>query len=77
VFPGGSDRDGGRCPSVGADLNDPGRSEEACGHPLKSFMSKCEKDAATVCSKSASDKKLSGAAKSSHVKQCVSDTVGS
>jgi hypothetical protein len=40
-------------------------------------MSKCEKDAATVCSKSASDKKLSGAAKSSHVKTCVSNAVGS
>jgi hypothetical protein len=36
-----------------------------------------KKDAATACSTSATDMKLSGAAKSGHVKQCVSDTVGS
>jgi hypothetical protein len=40
-------------------------------------MGNCAKDAATACSKSACDKKLSGAAKSSHLKKCVSNTVGS
>jgi len=40
-------------------------------------MTKCEKDATTACSKSATDKKLAGAAKTSHVKKCVGDTVGS
>jgi hypothetical protein len=49
------------------------------GAALKSFMfmTKCEKDANASCSKSAADKKLAGAAKTSHVKKCVSDAVGS
>jgi hypothetical protein len=46
------------------------------GAALKSFMTKCEKDASAACSKSAADKKLAGAAKASHVKKCVSDAVG-
>jgi hypothetical protein len=74
---GGSGRDGGRCPSAGANLQGPGHQKTLAGAALKSLMGKCEKDAATACSKSATDKKLSRAAKSSHVKQCVSDTVGS
>jgi len=39
-------------------------------------MTKCEKDAQAICDKSAADKKLSGAAKTSHIKKCVSDAVG-
>jgi hypothetical protein len=39
-------------------------------------MTKCEKDAQTTCDKSAADKKLFGAAKTSHLKKCVGDAVG-
>ena len=39
-------------------------------------MKKCKKDAQTGCNGRAKDKKLSGAAKNSFVKKCVSDTVG-
>ena len=40
-------------------------------------MTKCEKDAKAACDKSAAEKKLAGAAKTSHVKKCVGDAVGS
>jgi hypothetical protein len=46
------------------------------GAALKSFMTKCEKDATATCNKSAADKKLAGAAKTSHVKKCVTDAKG-
>lgn len=50
--------------------------KKLAGAALKSFMTKCEKDATTACNKSAGDKKLAGAAKTSHVKKCVGDAVG-
>jgi hypothetical protein len=40
-------------------------------------MKKCETDAEAACDASAADKKLSGAAKTSFSKKCVSDAVGS
>jgi hypothetical protein len=39
-------------------------------------MTKCEKDATTSCTTQAADKKLSGAAKTSFTKKCVTDAVG-
>jgi hypothetical protein len=51
--------------------------KKLAGAALKSFMTKCEKDAKAACDKSAADKKLAGAAKASHLKKCVSDAVGS
>ena len=39
-------------------------------------MTKCEKDAAASCQKTSSDKKLSGAAKTSFETKCVKDQVG-
>lgn len=51
--------------------------KKLAGAALKSFMTKCEKDAKAACDKSAAEKKLAGAAKTSHVKKCVSDSVGS
>jgi hypothetical protein len=51
--------------------------KKLAGAALKSFMTKCEKDAKAVCDKSAADKKLAGAAKASHLKKCVGDAVGS
>jgi hypothetical protein len=40
-------------------------------------MKKCETDAAAACDKTAMDRKLAGAAKTSFEKKCVSDAVGS
>jgi hypothetical protein len=51
-------------------------SKKLAGAALKSFMTKCEKDAAASCDMSASNKKLAGAAKTSFAKKCVSDAVG-
>ena len=51
--------------------------KKLAGAALKSFMTKCEKDAKAACDKSAADKKLAGAAKASNVKKCVGDAVGS
>jgi hypothetical protein len=39
-------------------------------------LKKCEADAQARCEQSAGDKKLAGAAKSSHVKKCVAEAVG-
>jgi hypothetical protein len=51
--------------------------KKLAGAALKSFMTKCQKDAAASCNKDATDKKLAGAAKTSHVKKCTNDAVGS
>jgi hypothetical protein len=40
-------------------------------------MTKCEKDATAACDKTAADKKLAGAAKTSFTKKCVTDATGS
>ena len=50
--------------------------KKLAGAALKSFMTKCEKDATTTCSADSKEKKLAGAAKNSHMKKCVSDAVG-
>ncbi|BAT60716.1 hypothetical protein GJW-30_1_03265 [Variibacter gotjawalensis] len=50
--------------------------KKLAGAALKSFMTKCEKDAKASCDISAKEKKLAGAAKNSHVKKCVGDAVG-
>lgn len=50
--------------------------KKLAGAALKSFMTKCEKDASAACDKSAGDKKLAGAAKTSFTKKCVTDSVG-
>lgn len=50
--------------------------KKLAGAALKSFMTKCEKDANAACEKDSMDKKLAGAAKTSHMKKCVTDTVG-
>ncbi len=46
------------------------------GAALKSFMTKCTKDATAACTKDAADQKLKGAAKTSHIKKCTNDKVG-
>jgi hypothetical protein len=39
-------------------------------------MKKCESDAKKTCAADTNEKKLSGAAKNSHMKKCVGDAVG-
>src|SRR4051812_22070117 len=46
------------------------------GAALKSFMTKCERDAQATCDTSAKEKKLAGAAKTSFTKKCVTDAKG-
>jgi hypothetical protein len=46
------------------------------GAALKSFMTKCEKDATSKCASEAKDKKLHGAAETSFTKKCVKDASG-
>ena len=50
--------------------------KKLAGAALKSFMTKCEKDATTTCETDSKDKKLAGAAKTGHMKKCVGDAVG-
>ncbi|AMN42095.1 hypothetical protein [Rhodoplanes sp. Z2-YC6860] len=50
--------------------------KKLAGAALKSFMTKCEKDAQTACDADSAKQKLAGAAKTSHTKKCVTDAVG-
>ncbi len=52
-------------------------SKKLAGAAKTSFLTKCQKDAATSCDASAASKKLAGAAKTSFTKKCVNDAVGS
>jgi hypothetical protein len=56
---------------------DKAAEKKLAGAALKSFMTKCEKDATATCKKASADKKLSGAAKNSFETKCVKDAVGS
>jgi hypothetical protein len=51
--------------------------KKLAGAALKSFMTKCERDATTTCTADSNAKNLRGAAKNSHMKKCVNDAVGS
>ena len=50
--------------------------KKLAGAALKSFMTKCERDAKASCDVSAKEKKLAGAAKTSFTKKCVTDATG-
>ncbi len=50
--------------------------KKLAGAALKSFMTKCERDATTACRADSDAKKLAGAARTSHMKKCVTDAVG-
>ncbi|HEY7664709.1 MAG TPA: hypothetical protein VH934_16450 [Xanthobacteraceae bacterium] len=50
--------------------------KKLAGAALKSFMTKCEKDATTSCEADSKAQNLAGAAKASHMKKCVADAVG-
>ena len=55
---------------------DQATTKKLAGAALKSFMTKCERDAAAVCEKASVEKKLAGAAKKSFEMKCVKDAVG-
>ena len=50
--------------------------KKLAGAAMKSFLTKCEKDAKTTCDASAKEKKLAGAAKTSFTKKCITDATG-
>jgi hypothetical protein len=50
--------------------------KKLAGAALKSFTTKCERDAKAACDASAAEKKLAGAAKASFTKKCTSDASG-
>jgi hypothetical protein len=50
--------------------------KKLAGAALKSFMTKCEKDAKSKCEADSNTKKLAGAARKSHMTKCVNDEVG-
>ena len=55
---------------------DQASAKKLAGAALKSFITKCQKDAAATCEKASADKKLAGAAKKSFETKCVKDAVG-
>ena len=55
---------------------DQATAKKLAGAALKSFLTKCEKDATATCQKASADKKLAGAAKKSFETKCVKDSVG-
>jgi hypothetical protein len=63
-------------PSFAQSCKDKAASQKLAGAALKSFMTKCEKEAQQACDMKAKDQKLAGAAKNSFTKKCVSDSVG-
>jgi hypothetical protein len=52
-------------------------TKKLAGAALKSFMTKCQKDAAATCQQTSAERKLAGAAKKSFETKCVKDAVGS
>ncbi len=50
--------------------------KKLAGAALKSFMTKCERDAKSTCDASANEKKLHGAARTSFTNKCVKDAIG-
>ena len=53
------------------------KDKKLAGAALKSFMTKCEKDAKSKRSADAKTKKLHGAAETSFTTKCVKDATGS
>jgi len=52
------------------------KDKKLAGAALKSFMTKCEKDAKVKCDADAQAKNLHGAAQTSFTKKCVKDASG-
>lgn len=62
--------------AAGSTCSDQAGDKKLAGAALKSFMTKCEKEAKASCDAAAAEKKLSGAAKTSFTKKCVKDATG-
>lgn len=64
--------------SLAADTscNATAKDKKLAGAALKSFMTKCEKDATAKCDADAKAKNLHGAAQTSFTKKCVKDASG-
>jgi hypothetical protein len=60
-----------------ASCMDQAAGKKLAGAALKSFLTKCQKDAQASCDAAAHDKKLTGAARTSFTKKCVIDATGS
>ena len=56
--------------------NDDAKDKKLAGAALKSFLTKCEKDAKAACDVTSKEKKLAGAAATSFTNKCVRDAVG-
>src|SRR5258707_13649913 len=50
--------------------------KKLAGAALKSFMTKCERDATPTCESDSKQNNLAAAAKASHMKKCVADPAG-
>jgi hypothetical protein len=63
-------------PSLAASCKEDAAAKKLAGAALKSFLTKCERDAHSSCDVKAKEQKLAGAAKNSFTKKCVNDAVG-
>ena len=50
--------------------------KKLAGAARTSFLTKCERDATTLCETTATERKLHGAARTSFTRKCVKDAVG-
>jgi hypothetical protein len=50
--------------------------KKLAGAAKTSFLTKCERDAATLCDTTATERKLHGAARTSFTRKCLKDAVG-
>jgi hypothetical protein len=63
-------------PSFAQSCKEEAGAKKLAGAALKSFMTKCERDAQSSCNTKASAQKLAGAAKNSFTKKCLTEAVG-
>ena len=63
-------------PSFAQSCKEKAATQKLAGAALKSFMSKCEREAQEACDTKAGAQKLAGAAKNSFTKKCVTEAVG-
>ena len=63
-------------PSFAQSCKEKAGTQKLVGAALKSFMTKCEREAQTACDTKAGAQKLAGAAKSSFTKKCVTEAIG-
>lgn len=64
------------CTGANATCKSDAADKKLVGAALKSFMTKCEKDAKAKCTAESKEQKLKGAAAASHTKKCTTDMVG-